>query len=150
MPNWKALVEAATPVEEDEDPVSFGPPASAAEIADAEESLGIALPADLKAFLLEANGSEDHCGWLVFDLETMVEENLDARELLTDSPNPPSLEKVVFFSDAMGDGDLFGICAAPVQTFKANEIVLFDHESGELRPFARNLEAYFRRETDDE
>jgi cell wall assembly regulator SMI1 len=47
--SWRELVQRLTP------DCEFAPPATVAQLADAERALGAALPADLRALLLETN-----------------------------------------------------------------------------------------------
>ncbi|MDX2643130.1 SMI1/KNR4 family protein [Streptomyces sp. PA03-1a] len=121
--------------------VAFRPPVDRAALAEAEQRLGRALPAQLAALLLEADGMVGTYGKdVVWSLHRIVEQNL-----LFWSPDAfPGLympfDALLFFGDN-GGGDQFAF----VQTPKRPDIFVWDHEDDSRLWAARELDDYLRR-----
>ncbi|MDX2702655.1 SMI1/KNR4 family protein [Streptomyces sp. PA03-6a] len=121
--------------------VTFRPPVDRAALAEAEQRLGRALPAQLTALLLEADGMVGTYGKdVVWSLHRIVEQNL-----LFWSPDAfPGLympfDALLFFGDN-GGGDQFAF----VQTPKRPDIFVWDHEDDSRLWAARELDDYLRR-----
>lgn len=132
MENWKALVETTMDPEDREgEEFQFGPPATEAEMAEVETALGLKIPEEMRSFLKECNGADQPFGaWVVFPIAEMISENQGLREDYADWKCQALLPNVLFFSDIMGTGDMYGICASPFEGVAVGEIVLFDHETG--------------------
>ena len=158
MGKWREAFEHARPSEGDTEygrQYSFGPPASAEQLAAAEAALGAKLPAEVRELLSEFNGVwkttevDRRMGYepsiLYLDINHM---SMDVPEYFRTCGNPlPSeddLRKVVFFCQSNGFADLWGVCLGDVCELKAHQIVRLDHEVGELEPCADNLYEFVR------
>jgi hypothetical protein len=132
----------------------FGPPATAEQVAAAEQVLGVALPADVRAMLSEFNGvwwrtrfadGREYRDILYLDLQHMTE---DVPRYFADcgNPLPPRKDrrKVVFVAQSNGFGELWGVCAADVAGHPAGAVVHLDHEVGELEPSHSSLAEFVR------
>src|SRR5262245_22851149 len=133
--SWRELVQRLTP------DCEFSPPATAAQIAAAEQALGAALPADLRSLLLESNGVAGLYGLgLVWPLERIEADNLAFRS------NPDFCElympfdPLLFFADA-GNGDQFAFCVLAGEVRK-DDVFVWDHESDSRTWVAPTLERY--------
>lgn len=159
MGKWQKLFESSLPPVKQRDrgrQYTFGPPATAEELAAAEQALGIQLPASLRELFSEFNGS----WWTSEDHRAIGEAGeklfLDLNNLAVRVPNyfrncgnilPPEedLKKVVFFAQWNGFSDLWGVCVAKVAGRKVGEIVHLDHETGELAKAFKDLTDFVRR-----
>jgi hypothetical protein len=112
---WRELVTAAYSERKGSAASSFprfGPGATEARLTQAARTLGMALPAELSAFLAECDGIMDvmeiegrpiETGWLMWEVDTIVAGRSDpARATL----GPP--ETWLVFANAGADGILFG------------------------------------------
>jgi hypothetical protein len=158
MGKWRTLFESNLPPVEQREygkEYEFGPPATAEQIAAAEQALGARLPADVREMLSEFNGiwqtsAVGRKGGRAPDIAF-----LDTRHLSVDVPayfddcgNPlpsvASLRKVVFVAQSNGFGDLWGVCAADVDGHPAGAVVRLDHEVGELEACHPSLADFIR------
>lgn len=134
---WQEIVASIT------DDYRFAPAASEADIAQAEEKLGVAFPRELRAFLLEANGLHAHYGThLIWTVEEIVKENLEFRSIADFKALYMPFDCLLFFGDN-GGGDQFAypITADGVQGFK---IFTWDHETDERAWYAHTIERFLR------
>lgn len=157
MSKWRELFEAGQPAvaeREDRTEYTFGPPATADQIAAAEAALKVRFPADVREMLSEFNGV-----WSVttFDAGNTYDEihflNLqhmtaDVPDYCSDSGNPmppeEDLRKVVWVCQSNGFGDLWGVCAEAVAGHPAGAVVHMDHEVGELEECRPSLAEFVR------
>jgi len=158
MGKWREAFEYGRPSEEDREygcQYSFGPPATAEQLAVAEAALDVKLPAEVRELLSEFNGI-----WYTIEVDRRMGYEpsilyLDLNHLSMDVPeyfrtcgNPlPSeddLRKVVFFYQSNGFADLWGVCLEDVCEFHSHQVVKLDHEVGELEPCADNLYEFVR------
>lgn len=116
MGRWRELFEAGRPTvaePENRSEYTFGPPATADQIAAAEATLRVRFPDDVRELLSEFNGvwsgktSDDiH----LLDLRHMT---IDVPEYCADSGNPmppeEDLRKVVWVGQSNGFGELYGV-----------------------------------------
>jgi hypothetical protein len=130
----------------------FYPAASAASIADAEATLGAALPASIRSLLFETNGVMDMMAidggewfesmWLLWTIEEIVEQNRFYRAATGDGKFDRDFRNLVFFAGAGTDGILFafsvddGVCAP--------RVVVWHPIMDELDELAPSLEAFLR------
>jgi len=128
----------------------FEPPATEAQIQEAEQLLGVALPDGVRELLAEFNGVWDRTDAkypeiTYLDLKHMSVDVLEyfrkCRHPITGNPLPPEqdLNKVVFIYQSNGFGDLWGVCVEDVAGHRAGEVVRLDHEIGELESSHKSL-----------
>jgi cell wall assembly regulator SMI1 len=131
----------------------FYPAASAANVADAEAALNVALPASIRSLLLETNGVMDMMAidggewfesmWLLWTIEEVVEQNRFYRAAVEEGTYDRHLRSLVFFAGAGTDGILF---AFPVEDGVCAPRVLVWHPiMDELDVLAPSLEGFLRR-----
>lgn len=133
---------------------TFGPPATAEQIAAAEAALKVRFPAAVREMLSEFNGV-----WSVatFDAGNTYNEihflNLqhmtaDVPDYCADSGNPmppeEDLRKVVWVCQSNGFGELWGVCTEAVAGHPAGAVVHMDHEVGELEECRPSLAEFVR------
>lgn len=158
MGKWRALFEAGLPPVAEREyrtEYTFGPPATAEQIAAAEASLKVRFPGDVREMLSEFNGM-----WSVttFDAGNTYDEIhfLDIQHMAADVPDycadsgnpmPPEedLRKVVWVGQSNGFGELWGVCAEAVAGHAAGSVVHMDHEVGELEACRPSLAEFVRR-----
>ena len=118
--------------------VTFAPPASEGELERAQAQLGVSIPTDLRGLLLESNGCH-HPGLhleLVWSLDRVIEDTLRIRREL--SQRGARDRSLVFFADA-GNGDQFAIQIHQTPPVGTSYVVVWDHETNEIRQVADNL-----------
>ena len=118
----------------------FAAPASEQALNDAEAALGVALPPELRALLLESDGISDKFGDGALSAEQIITRNLEMRDI-ADSDLYMPFESLLCFGDA-GNGDLFFY---PVQgNGKINnpDVFVWNHENDSRQWVAKNLEAF--------
>jgi hypothetical protein len=122
-------------------------PAAQANIQEVEALLGLSLPDDLKAFLLESNGLRAHYGSpLVWSIGEILQQN----RLFRDNPDFAELYMPfdsLFFFGADGNGDQFAYRVLAGRIRDTSWIFKWDHESDNREWFAAGLEDFFRRYT---
>ena len=119
---------------------TFAPPASEQSLNDIEAALGVALPSELRAFLLESNGVSDKCGDGVLSAEQITAHNLEMRDIAEDDLYM-SFDSLLCFA-SVGNGDLFFF---PIQgNGKVNnpDIFLWNHEDDSRQWAANDLEQF--------
>lgn len=135
---WRELVERLAPGCE------FSPPATPAQLAAAERSLGVSFPDDLRELLSETNGVVGPAGFgLVWPVErvasdnTAFRSNADFRELYM------PFDPLLFFAD-QGGGDQFAfrILAGAI---RAPDVYEWLHENDSRQWFAGDLRDYLAR-----
>lgn len=132
---WKHLVSAL------ESNSRFESPANKSDIENAEKSLNVLLPRQLKECLQEANGifGEYDLG-LVWSLDKVVHTNLDFRQSTNFEELYMSFDSLLFFADA-GNGDQF---AFPIQAgqIRRDDVFVWNHEDDSRFWVAPNLKTY--------
>lgn len=134
---------------------SFGPPATAEQLARAEAELGTRLPQEVRELLTEFNGvwvtsaaGREHGNApdiAYLDVEHMaVEVPWYFRNCGNALPPASDLRKIVFVYQENGFADLYGVCVEDVGDFRAGEVVKLDHELGELEKAYPSLPEFVR------
>lgn len=138
MGKWQTLTAE---LKQKHDCIKINPPATRQQIDVVEKKLGVALPAELIAFLSEMNGD----GWFVFSTDQLVETNLSCRDLHACFM---PLDCLVFFA-GNGCGDYFGF---PVtrEEVRSDRVFLWDHETDDRVWKANGLEDAIRKYYNDE
>jgi hypothetical protein len=96
---WTELISSFT------DDCEFAPPANEAEIAAAEQSLGLSLPLSLRSLLKESNGINGLSGLgVVWEVSAIALTNIQFRSNFKDLYMP--FDGLLFFGDG-GNGDQF-------------------------------------------
>jgi len=158
MGKWRALFEANLPPAAERaygEQYEFGPPATAEQLAMAEQALGVRLPNEVRELLSEFNGvwcttTASRKGGYPPDISFLDTEHLSMRLpayfASTDNPLPPryALRKVVFVAQSNGFGDLWGVCECDVGQHKAGAVVRLDHEVGKLDACQPTLATFVR------
>ena len=154
MGPWRTLFEANLPPHGEGEYVlgyDFGPPATAAEVAAAEQTLGLRLPADLRELLTEFNGvrvcSRTTPGpeSYYLDLDLMVELAGRQREAgWAEVFANGELDKVVFVCGYNGWTQLWALCVEDVGEHPAGAVVYHDHDSSELEAGFPSLADFVR------
>lgn len=158
MTKWRELFESKLPAISKRrygEQYAFGPPATAKQIADAEQKLGVQFPDDIRDILSEFNGI-----WLstdamrkqscepeicLLDLENITIHIPDYLGDGCESCSVDELQSVIFFWQENGFGCLWGVCTQDVAGHRAGTVVCLDHEVQELRKAYRNVADFFRR-----
>jgi hypothetical protein len=132
---WRELIQRLTA-----DP-KFAPPASLHSLAFAERALGVELPTELRALLLESNGVLAQYGLgLIWPVERIQADNLafrsnaDFRELYM------PFDHLLFFADA-GNGDQFAF-AVLAGKVRNSDVFAWNHEDDSRTFAAPSLERY--------
>jgi len=127
MGQWRLTLEASLKPSDAPDlwqtRYSFGPPATAEQIAGAERDLGFCFPADVKELLLDSNGvwrwnryshspERESSDIVYLDTASMSGDVPKYFRECEGNPLPPAelLRKVVFFAQSNGYADLYGVC----------------------------------------
>ena len=134
---WQEIVASLT------DDYKFAPPASEAEIRQAEEKLGVTFPRELRSFLLEANGLHANCGaTIIGSVDSIVKDNLEYREIAAFKELYMPFECLLFFGDN-GGGDRF---AYGITSTGVNELYIYmwDHETDGRPCYSYSIERYLR------
>lgn len=153
MGKWRALFEANLPPEGEREYgelYQFGPPATEEQLAAAEQSLGVRLPADVRELLSEFNGvwyttTVGRKQGYEADISYLDVDHMAARvphyfrTCGNELPPEEELRKVVFVAQSNGFGDLWGVCVEPVAGHRAGAVVKLDHEVGEVEPSHASL-----------
>lgn len=122
--------------------VKINPPADEEQIREAEKFLGAEFPIELKRLLSELNGD---C-YLLLSSENIVRYNKTVREGLGEVYE--GLENLLFFAEN-GCGDYWGYRIAD-GVVDDSEIILWDHETNETTPAAKNLSDLINKYYSDE
>src|SRR5262249_6496660 len=119
-------------------------PASAASIGEAEEGLGIALPAELKELLSECNGISGRYGpELVWSAERLLKANIEFRTFPDFRELYMPFDCLLFFGDN-GGGDQFAYRILD-RVIRYEEIYRWEHESDSRVWEAGSLQSFFQR-----
>jgi hypothetical protein len=131
---WRELIDEHTRE------ARFAPPATEQELQRVEESLGHLLPDDLAKLLGETDGVVDANGYnLVFSAEQLLQGNLEMRTYPALKRLYMAFDQLLFFSDAPGDGNLFGYVLVPEGR---PDIFVWDHRTDNRRCIAPSLEHF--------
>jgi cell wall assembly regulator SMI1 len=146
--------------------IAFNPGTSAADIAKAEAALGLEFPADLREYLMLANGerwnSEGLIGnWQLLELKLIVREAQAMRKHIEQgafgdntTPAAPAIKGMWWNPRwipivASGSGHFFCVDLDPGQTGSMGQIILFLHDDERRYLVAHSLRAWFERLADD-
>lgn len=140
MPNevqsWRAYVARLTAA------AKFNPPADRAEIASAEEVLGMRLPAELASILQESNGlTGDYGVRLLWSVQQIKDENVNFRSSVAFRELYMPFDCLLFFSDA-GNGDQFAYVVLGGEV-RRRDIFVWDHESDSRNWAAPSLKVFY-------
>ena len=133
---WKELIQRLTNEGE------FASSASVDQLARAESSLGVKLPAALRELLDETNGVEGEYGLgLVWPLEQIVEDNLMFRSNASFCDIYMPFDHLLFFADA-GNGDQFAFPIHADGVIHRPDVFAWDHEDDSRSWVASSLKDY--------
>ncbi len=121
----------------------FAPGADPLQILDAERSLSLNLPPDLRELLLESDGVTGEYGLaLVWPLARIVSDNLSFRSNIEFQELYMPFDSLLFFGDA-GNGDQF---AFPIQSGAVRNLDIFawSHEDDSRTWVAPSLRTFFQ------
>jgi hypothetical protein len=124
--------------------ITFGSPVDSARFDDVKVMLDVEIPEDLRDFLSEADGVlDEYAAPLVWDLETMIDENLEFRKNADFKNLYMPFDAMLFFG-AGGNGDLFFF---PIQNKKVRNRGVFrwDHETDSRSKIAPSLNQFLVR-----
>ena len=115
------------------------PPCSEAELAQAEAVVGYPFPEELKALLRELNGDR----WLLLSAQRIAEHVRTNREIFPDCFDDPqeyyqTIDRHIFFA-TNGCGDYYCYRVSPEGIPDPTQIYLWEHETFESHPVARDL-----------
>jgi hypothetical protein len=122
----------------------FEPPATPADVDEAEKQLNVKLPAELRSLYLETNGIKANYGSsIVWPVAEMVAQNAIFRESADFAELYMPFDCLLFFGTE-GNGDQFAyrILAGAISD---TEIYEWDHENDSRVWFARDLDDFLRR-----
>jgi hypothetical protein len=133
--DWCAHVASRTPH------ATFFPPADEATLRDAEDRLGILLPAALRSLYTKSNGvrGEYELG-LVWSVEQVVADNLMFRTRSDFAELYMPFEPLLFFADA-GNGDQFAFTILAGE-IRRPDVFVWDHETDSRSWAAPDLRLY--------
>jgi hypothetical protein len=108
---------------------------------EAERSLGIALPLELRSLLSDTDGVEGEYGLsLVWPLDRIVEDNLRFRSQAVFRKLYMPFDALLFFADA-GNGDQFAFCILDGEV-RRSDVYAWDHEDDSRSWLAGSLRSY--------
>jgi hypothetical protein len=148
---WRDLIEEAFRKRPGEAAVSpvFDPPATLEALLGAEHGLGVELPGELRALLLETNGVGEamdlpdgptEIGSLIWPVERILEDNLQFRNGLNYGQIYMPFDHLVFFADA-GNGDQFAYAVLDGRVRKS-DIFAWNHEDDSRKWVAPSLKIF--------
>lgn len=153
--NWRELITGIYETRAQQPGIAakpqFYPPASVADIADAEACLNARFPASIRSLLLETNGVLDMMAidggewfdsmWLLWTIAELVEQNLFYRAATERGTYDQDFHQLVFFAGAGTDGILF---AFPLMEDRACApgVVVWHPIMDELDELAPSLEDF--------
>lgn len=120
------------------------PPASRTAIEEAEETLGIQIPTELRGLLEETDGLVDQYGAGIWSVGRLAETTLEMWGELSRSELYMPFGNLLLIGDA-GNGDLF---AYPIQgdgAINRADIFLWDHETDSRQWIAASLQQFVER-----
>jgi hypothetical protein len=133
--SWRNLIERLTP------DCEFSPPATIAQIASVERSLGVALPSHLRALLLESNGVAGQYGLgLVWPVERIEADNREFRSNPDFRDLYMPFDPLLFFADA-GNGDHFAFRVLAGEV-RSEDVFAWNHEDDSRSWAVPSLERY--------
>ena len=146
MTQWKSLLKDGKPREDAA--YEWRDPATADEIAQVERTLNLKLPPDLRDFLLQSNGVGNDMGdELVMSTAEIGENQQETQSIYADWEDADA-SRLLMFGNWLGNGDLYAYVIQPEEGEELHDIVVFDHETGEARPLAKNLAALLQMQSD--
>lgn len=132
---WKELIQNLS------SECEFYAPAAPSEVAEAERSLNVLLPDELKDLLSESNGIHGRHGLgLVWPIERIVKDNLEFRQMEGFKELYMPFDPLLFFGDA-GGGDQFAFAILD-GTIRWPDIFVWDHENDSRTWAAPSLQRY--------
>lgn len=126
----------------------FSSPASNDEFEEAENTLGIEFPNELKSLLYESNGvmeqmrvkqEEIVTGYLIWPIKMIIETNMEFRSGIYDAIYKP-FDSLLFFADA-GNGDQFAY-TIDNHSITQTDIYAWNHESDLRKLVAPSLKFF--------
>ena len=134
-PMWKDLISSYCA------DATFFPGVSHPALIQAAADLGVRLPADLIALLLESNGIHGEYGLgLVWPIDRIVEDNLAFRSSESFRELYMPFDSLLFFGDA-GNGDQFAFAIRGGRV-SPRDVYAWDHENDSRRWVAPGLARY--------
>ena len=134
---WKDVIASIT------NDYKLSPPATEAEIAQAEEKLGVTFPRELRSFLLESNGLRAHYGTpLIWPIERIISENVEFRTTDDYRDLYMPFDCLLFFGGS-GNGDCFAYRITRKGVDGINTY-LWDHEMDSRVWYAPSIERCLR------
>ena len=132
---WRELIQRFAPE------ATFCPAATAAQIAEVEAALEVALPDDLKSLLAESNGVVGDYGFpLIWSTNEIQERNKEMRLTPHFRTMYMLFDSLLFFA-AAGNGDLFAFRMLQGGT-GSQDIFAWDHEDDSRTSAAPSLRDY--------
>jgi SMI1-KNR4 cell-wall len=133
---WRERIQALTQKAE------FAKPASVASIGDAEEKLGVQLPAELTEILRESDGIMGEYGLgLLWPIDRILTDNVNFRDSADFGSLYMPFDCLLFFSDA-GNGDQFAYSILQTEVTR-NDIFVWDHENDSRTWVAPSLGVFY-------
>jgi hypothetical protein len=144
---WKQLTNSYAPDAE------FGRPATEAQIAVAERSLGLRLPEQLREFWLEADGfTADYGSRVIWSVGHFEEQNRQFRTTPPFKDLYMPFDHLLLFGDHSG-GDYFAFAIHADGQIHKRDVFRWDHETDGRAWFAGHLEQFLetrlKKEDDD-
>ncbi len=156
---WQRLTQWAADCPLD---IAFNPGATEADIAAAEAELGLAFPADLREYLLLADGERWNSdgfigGWRLLELKFIVKTTQRMRALVDDgsfddntNAETPAIKGLWWNPQwipivTSGSGHFFCVDLDPGPEGTVGQVILFLHDDGDRFLVARSLRAWFAR-----
>lgn len=132
---WRELVERSGKA------CSFAPPASEYALNDIEVALGIGLPPELRALLLESNGIGDEYGRGILSAEALLKCNLYLRSDAEEDDLYMPFDFMLFFAEA-GNGDLFFFPIQGNRKINNRDVFHWNHETDSRIWIASDLQHF--------
>jgi hypothetical protein len=132
---WRELIQAVCAE------CKCAPPAAEEVLTELETALGVAVPPELRALWLEANGVGDQYGDGIWSVEQTIRDNLEFRSYPEQNDLYMPFDHLLFFAGA-GNGDQFFF---PIQAdggIHRPDIFVWDHETDSRKWVAGNLERW--------
>jgi hypothetical protein len=126
------------------DAATYGSPASAADLAEAEKDLAIIFPGELRELLSESDGIKGAYGLnVVWPLARIQKDNLEFRTRLDFRQLYMPFDCLLFFGDA-GDGDQFAYAILDGE-IRRDDVYRWCHETDSREWAASSLRQYLER-----
>ena len=123
---------------------SFAPPATELSLHTVEVALGVALPPELRALLLETNGIIDKYGDGIMSAEQILDRNLEMRCDTEQDDLYMPFDHLLCFADA-GNGDLFFFPIQGDGKINRPDVFIWNHETDGRQWVAGSLQQFVQR-----